>query len=80
MQVLLNGMGWPVEDPGTVLPQIRTSEDTADPQVAAEVALPSHVLTGPGLRSTHDELKVQILTMQVVRGLLRRDSGSSILG
>ena len=77
VQVLLSGLGWPLEDPKIAPPPRPTSEDAADAQFAAAPEL--RLLLGRGLRSARDELKAQILTVQVVRGLLLKDRDSGIL-
>ena len=67
LQVLLEGLGWPLSGPSAAaLPEAvaQVLEGSDEPEARP---LESRVLSGAGLRPAHDELKAQILTLQVVR-------------
>ncbi len=57
MQMLVQGLGWPVAQPQRPATQTEGEAPAAD-----------CVMMGPGLRSAEDELKAQALTLQVVCG------------
>ncbi len=53
--MLIQGLGWPMAQAQHSVSQTQGEEGTADA-----------VMIGPGLRPAEDELKAQILTLQVV--------------
>ena len=55
LQMLIQGLGWPMAQAQPSISQTEGEQDAADA-----------VMIGPGLRPAEDELKAQILTLQVV--------------